>query len=144
MEGVTVRPVETAEDLATSVAIRHEVFVKGQNVPQEREQDGTDAQCRIYLAYVDGQAIGTARVYPAAENIGKIERMAVLDQARGRGIGQSILDFIVEDMRQQGVSVARLESQVHAIPFYEKAGFKAFGEEFMDAGIPHRKMEIEL
>ena len=37
-----------------------------------------------------------------------------------------------------------LDAQVQALPFYRKRGFVEEGEEFMDAGIPHRKMRLKL
>ncbi|MEO0503034.1 MAG: GNAT family N-acetyltransferase, partial [Pseudomonadota bacterium] len=38
----------------------------------------------------------------------------------------------------------RLGAQTHALSFYEKLGFEAFGPVYDDAGIPHRDMERAL
>ena len=37
-----------------------------------------------------------------------------------------------------------LHAQTSATGFYQRHGFHALGEEFMDAGIPHRYMERNL
>ena len=36
------------------------------------------------------------------------------------------------------------DAQVRAIGFYERLGFRAEGGEFLDAGIPHRRMRLRL
>jgi predicted GNAT family N-acyltransferase len=35
-----------------------------------------------------------------------------------------------------------LHAQVHAVPFYEKMGFKSYGPQFEEAGIQHFAMSI--
>ncbi|MNL75333.1 hypothetical protein D3C87_2011180 [compost metagenome] len=49
---------------------------------------------------------------------------------------------ILESARAEGVNELRLESQTHALAFYERLGFVAEGPEFDDAGIPHRLMRL--
>ena len=70
--------------------------------------------------------------------------MAVLKDWRGRGVGRALLHTLLDLARTQGLTRVTLSSQTHALGFYERAGFRAIGEPFMDAGIPHRKMVKEL
>jgi predicted GNAT family N-acyltransferase len=51
---------------------------------------------------------------------------------------------IEEAARLAGVAELRLESQTHAIPFYERLGYAAEGPEYLDCGIPHRLMRLRL
>jgi ElaA protein len=75
----------------------------------------------------------------------KIQRVAVLKEARTGGIGSLLMRAMLDDLRQDGrYKKAILGSQTHAIGFYEKLGFTAHGPEYDDAGIPHRDMEIAL
>jgi predicted GNAT family N-acyltransferase len=121
--------------------IRATVFIHEQDVPEELEWDGLDPQCTHALAWNGaGEAIGTARMQSA----GTIGRMAVLKTWRGRGAGRALLDALLDVAYRQGLSRVTLSAQTHAIGFYERAGFRAVGELFMDAGIPHRKMEKTL
>ncbi|MEM9433608.1 MAG: GNAT family N-acetyltransferase [Pseudomonadota bacterium] len=130
--------------LAECLRIRHSVFVIGQNVPEAEEVDGRDPDCLHYLVTQTGTPVATARVLPL-NGIGKVQRVAVLETARSGGIGSKLMRFILKDLQQtHGFSQAKLGSQTHAIGFYEKLGFKAFGPEFDDAGIPHREMSIDL
>lgn len=118
------------------------MFVEGQNVPEAEEMDGKEDLCRHYLGYVNAKPAATARVMPL-DRCAKIQRVAVLETQRGTGLGAKLMQFILDDLPAD-FDEAVLDSQTHAIGFYETLGFKAFGPEFDDAGIPHRKMSLVL
>ena len=121
--------------------IREIVFIREQAVPDELEWDGLDPHCVHVLAWnKGGEAIGTARM----QANGRIGRMAVLKDWRGRGAGRALLEALLDCAGRQTHPRVTLSAQTHAIGFYERAGFHAVGEPFMDAGIPHRTMVKEL
>ena len=121
--------------------IREAVFMVEQGVPEELEWDGLDPSCVHALAWNNrGEAIGTARMQPG----GKIGRMAVLKNWRGRGAGGALLQMLLDLAGRQGLSRVTLAAQTHALGFYERAGFRVVGDQFMEAGIPHRMMVKEL
>jgi predicted GNAT family N-acyltransferase len=70
--------------------------------------------------------------------------MAVLADWRGRGVGSAILMALLVEARNRGHATAQLHAQTHAIGFYARHGFFAFGPEFPEAGIPHRMMRLTL
>ncbi|WP_404473799.1 GNAT family N-acetyltransferase [Vreelandella venusta] len=121
-------------------AIRSTVFIDEQRVPQEEEWDGRDPECHHFLATLDGQPVGTARLLPD----GHIGRVAVLSSARGKGIGIQLMEAAIQAARDAGHTTAELSAQLHALAFYERLGFVAYGDVFMDAGIPHRHMALTL
>ena len=122
-------------------AIRETVFIHEQGVPVELEWDGLDSACAHVLAWNNrGEAIGTARM----QQNGTIGRMAVLKDWRGRGVGRALLRTLLDLATRRGLSRVTLSAQIHALGFYERAGFDVVGEPFIDAGIPHRKMVKEL
>lgn len=126
-------------DLAICHDIRHQVFIIGQNVPEELEIDGLDEEATHYLIYVNEIPIGTARVRLVKPDQAKIERVAILEPYRGQGYGSELINFIIDDLQQlENLRVILLGAQLTAIRFYEKLGFTAFGEVFFDAGIEHR------
>lgn len=140
-ENLRVELVEWGNGEAAIRAIRKTVFILEQAVPEELEWDGLDSNCAHVLALNErSEAIGTARMQPN----GTIGRMAVLKVWRGRGVGRALLQTLLDLAVRQGLPRVTLSAQTHAIGFYERAGFLAVGEPFMDAGIPHRKMEREL
>jgi predicted GNAT family N-acyltransferase len=121
--------------------IRTRVFVLEQDVPPEEEIDAADATCVHALATdPDGKPIACGRLLPD----GRIGRMAVLQAWRGKGVGGVILAALMDEARERGLKRAYLHAQTHAIAFYERHGFIAHGEEFLDANIPHREMERSL
>ena len=137
--------IEKTDDLETCRAIRREVFVIEQSVPEAEEWDGKDGEA-IHLIARDDQrtAIGTARILLIGDT-GKIGRVAVLKSARGTGTGAALILAALDELRAlPGITRAKLGAQTHAIGFYEKLGFTAYGPEYDDAGIPHRDMSREL
>ena len=138
-------PVDAnSSDFKKCLNIRKIVFVQGQNVAEELENDGLDGESRHYLISVNDVAAGTARVrYVAAK--AKIERVAILSEYQGRGLGRQLMQFIIEDIQAANIAkIIALSSQVYAIPFYESLGFAVCSDEYMDANIPHKDMQMPL
>jgi ElaA protein len=136
------RVCETPADRAAAMAIRVEVFVDEQNVPPELEPDEFDANA-LHLIAVDtatDETLGTARVVNKGNAVAKIGRVAVKQNARGRGIGKALMACALDHAARRGNTVAVLDAQVTVIAFYERLGFVAEGPVFDDAGIAHRRM----
>jgi predicted GNAT family N-acyltransferase len=122
-------------------AIRHEVFVVEQQVPEELELDAMDAQCIHAVAYdAAGAGVATGRLLPDAH----IGRMAVRKTVRGSGVGGALLTKLIEVARQRGDLEVVLSAQVQAEPFYLRHGFVREGAEYLDAGIVHVTMRRRL
>jgi len=121
--------------------IRRRVFIEEQSVPEALEWDGLDENA-VHVLASDGanRPIGCARLLPQ----GKIGRMAVLPEWRGSGVGRAMLETLIALARTQGLSEVSLSAQIHAIPFYEQAGFRVCSAAYDDAGIPHRDMVLAL
>ena len=133
--------IEVSRDIATCQHLRRVVFIEEQGVS---EVDGLDGEAIHLLAFDGDQPVGTARLLVKGA-VGKIGRVCVLPVARGTGLGAALIRAALDELRRQpGVTVAYLGSQSHATGFYEKLGFVVEGEEFMDAGIPHRHMRRAL
>jgi len=127
------------EEFEVCLALRLEVFVEEQRVPLDEEEDGLDPECLHFLAYADGQAVGTARLR-FLDGAAKAERVAVRASLRGSGVGRALMRALEAEAGRQGARTLRLNAQVSALPFYEALGYEASGPVFEDAGIPHRAM----
>jgi len=137
----SVRHADWTLDQSALQAIRREVFVVEQQVPENEEWDDMDAACMHVLASSDdGAPIGTGRLLPD----GRIGRMAVLKAWRGCGAGSALLRELLTLARDQGHMEVWLHAQTHALGFYRKHGFTPVGGEFMEAGIPHYEMRMLL
>ena len=117
-------------------AIRYEVFVEEQNVPEELEIDGLDNEAIHVLAFVDEVPIGTGRIL----SDGHIGRIAVLEKHRGVGIGKLIMKELIKWAQEMSLEKVWLSSQWHAHSFYLDLGFVCVGEIYKEAGIDHIKM----
>jgi predicted GNAT family N-acyltransferase len=146
---VVVRPVRAGE-LATAIAIRTEVFVDEQHVPPELEADEHDAQAVHLLAWYGGHPVGTARLVREQPGfaglpdtlgpVAHLGRIAVRATARRRGVGAALVHALHERAWADGLRVAYLGAQEHAVGFYRRLGYAVFGAPFDDAGIVHRHM----
>ena len=141
MVGVEIRIVDWARYSEALSSLRHTVFVEEQGVPVELELDGEDAAAWHAAAFSDdGKLIGTGRMLRS----GKIGRMAVSQSMRGQGIGRGLLDALVAEAKQLKLEEVSLGAQLPAVAFYERAGFMAYGDVFLDADIDHRMMKLVL
>jgi predicted GNAT family N-acyltransferase len=137
---IDVRAVVTAAEREAAYEIRRRVFQKEQGVPSEIEFDSDDHSAVHVIATAGGAVIGTGRLVVHA-GYAKVGRMAVLREWRGSGAGRAILRALMAEAAERGSARIVLHAQVHAIGFYERNGFRAVGDEFDEAGIPHRRME---
>lgn len=136
-----VEPADYTVDNRDLRLVRETVFILEQKVPEEEEWDELDPKCQHVIARDAGnRPIGTGRLTPD----GKIGRMAVLPEWRGRGVGDALLRALLEQAQARGWREVSLHAQVHAMGFYSRHGFEPYGERFMEAGIEHQAMRRAL
>lgn len=144
MTGSSVRPA-TAADMPAVYALRHEVFVVEQQVPAELERDELDEAAEHVVALDGtGAVVGTGRVVEEFGGVAHLGRLAVRRPARGTGVGVALVRGLENRARASGLRRVVLGAQVHAVGFYERLGYTAYGEVFDDAGIDHRWMRRDL
>ena len=147
------------EQFADALAVRFAVFVHEQGVSPEGERDDLDSDPRTLhvVAYDDsGAPIGAGRLLaphtdsfhgpgsghgamdPANPHIG---RLAVRASARGSGAGAELMRHLEAAALQRhgasGTVRVELSAQDQAMPFYERLGYTAHGEAYLDEGIVH-------
>ncbi|MEW1775850.1 GNAT family N-acetyltransferase [Streptomyces sp. NPDC086777] len=150
----TVRVAEDPADLEACFAVRKQVFVAEQGVPEDLEYDAYDPVAVHVLAVrEDGVPLGTGRLLYGAvaaaktggdPALGSLGRLAVSAEARGLGIGVALVRAIEEAARARGLAAVDLHAQAHALGFYERLGYEPYGVEYEEAGIPHRGMRRVL
>jgi predicted GNAT family N-acyltransferase len=135
-----VRAADWIVDESAIAGIRRAVFIEEQGVPEDLEWEAADPQCRWFVAQSNRTLIGIVRLTAA----GRIGRMAVLPDWRRRGVGGELLAVVLRVARELGMHRVHLSAQIHAIGFYARQGFIAEGAEYLDAGIAHRSMALNL
>ncbi|MEV6397633.1 GNAT family N-acetyltransferase [Streptomyces sp. NPDC051907] len=143
-----VRVAHESADREACFAVRRAVFVVEQRVPAEIEYDAHDADAVHVLAVGPQGPLGTGRLLigllPGEPSAGSLGRLAVTPAARGLGVGAALVRAIEDAARERGLASVDLHAQTHALGFYERLGYVAYGPEFADAGIPHRAMRRTL
>lgn len=126
--------------MSTVRRIRDIVFCGEQKVPPELEWDAFEADCEHALAEKDGVPLGTARTRPYGPGTFKVERVAVLSEARGQGLGHDLMVDVMNHLIACGARTIVLNAQTQVERFYTRLGFASVGPIFIEADIPHIKM----
>lgn len=138
-----IREAKWDADQDDITLIRKTVFIQEQGVSQEIEMDGLDqlSSTTHFLGFLDGQAIATARMIEG----GKIGRISILAEYRGRGFGEALIRKILRHcLENTEHNSVYLHAQLAALPLYSKCGFCAQGDVFNEANIEHMKMAMTL
>ena len=118
------------------------VFYTEQNC-RYLDMDDIDYTATHIALFRQGQVIAYVRLFqgdsPEEWHLG---RMLTIE--RGQGFGRRIVAQTEEYASSQGAKAVLLHAQTHAVPFYEKMGYTAYGPVFMEADIPHVAMRKEV
>ena len=141
MKKFSYKFVDREGELEGAFAVWRQVFVAEQGISENLVYDGSDYEAR-HLVVKDGErVIGAARVRFLEAGQAKLERMAILPPFRHLGIGQEMIDFLVGELRGEGIKKLILHAQHQVVEFYQTCGFNPVGRPFAEAGIKHQKME---
>lgn len=141
MSNLYIKLADLPTDLPEIYSIRSQVFQLEQGVAPELEFDGKDEHAQHLLAYLNNQPVGTTRIRQLDGQTAKVERVAVLQSARGLGIGKKMMEMALEFLTAAQVLEVRIHAQEQVKDFYQRLGFEPEGEIFEEAGIPHVKMK---
>ena len=123
--------------------IRQTVFVDEQKF--EDEFDETDGVATHFVMFDGDNPIGCARAFfDENEDAYHIGRVAVMKEYRGQHLGEKIMQFAEEYLKNEGANRVTLSAQVRASGFYKAIGYTPYGEEYFDQYCPHIAMEKTL
>ena len=136
---IEIKPFDelSRQELYELMVLRNRVFVVGQKITAEAEVDGLDPNCHHVLMRLDGQLVGTARLFWEEEPV-KVGRICV-DTSRQRvGLGTAMMERVQDYL---GDRRAVMHAQQYLEKWYESLGWEREGEVFDEAEIAHVKME---
>lgn len=139
-----VKIVTSERERQEAFFVRRKVFVEEQGVPLNLELDELDKTADHFVVYNEEKPIGAGRIREIESGTGKVERVCVLPTYRGKHLGNLMMHALEKHAVSKGLNKIILNAQSYAIPFYEKLGYVIASTEFMDADIPHRRMEKNL
>lgn len=121
---------------------RAEIFVVEQNCVYQ-DLDDKDYKSLHVFYESKGKVVAYLRAFVKDEKVVQMGRVLTLEHGKGLG-GRLIkegIKLIKEKMKSECIYI---EAQCYAIGFYEREGFKICSEEFLEDGIPHVQMILEL
>ena len=134
----------TTEELFLIYKLRVSVFVVEQQCPYQ-EVDDFDRQA-YHVFFRDQEGLQAyLRVLPRGAVFPEVSIGRVISVHRRQGIGSQLLDKGIETARDKfGAGTILIEAQTYAKPFYERAGFIQTSDEFLEDGIPHIQMRLDI
>lgn len=144
MEDLSYKLAEDQSELGGAFAVRRRVFVEEQGIAEGLVFDGNDGEALHAVVKNGTEVVATARVRFLSSTRAKLERMAVVEERRRKGIGSRATSFVIGELKQRGVEQVVLHAQCAVVPFYRSCGFGEVGLPFREAGVEHIQMERQL
>lgn len=132
----------TVRELHAVTSLREQVFYLEQRVTT-LDADAKDLLSVYLWVESEGETVGTLRMIPRGVSYpeASIGRVSVLPSFRHRGICRQMMQRAIEYMeREWNVESICISAQSYLISYYESIGFHVVSDEYLEAGIRHRKM----
>ena len=134
----------TTTELYEILKSRSAVFIveKGMNC---QDMDDTDYISRHIFLEEDQKVVAYLRAFCKCDSSDTVKIGRVLTLNHGAGLGKKLMELSIEEIKKIfKCKKISLSSQLPAVGFYEKFGFKVVSDEFTEEGVLHVKMELEL
>jgi predicted GNAT family N-acyltransferase len=95
-------------------------------------------------AFEDDTMLGCCMLVEEDPQTVRLRQMAVINDLQGKGIGRALMQFAENLARDRGYKKITMHARKNATGFYEKMGYRKFGNEFEEITIPHYVMEKDL
>lgn len=123
---------------------RSQIFMLEQNMHCQ-DMDGIDFEARHFFFEENGKILAYLRAFYTDESKSVVKTGRVLSITHGAGLGADIMKRAIADIKKNmKCQILSLNSQKSAIGFYEKLGFKTISDEFLEEGVIHLKMQLEI
>ena len=123
---------------------RSQIFILEQNMHCQ-DMDGIDFEARHFFLEENGKILAYLRAFYTDDSKSVVKIGRVLSITHGVGLGADIMKRAIADIKKNmKCQILSLNSQKSAIRFYEKLGFKTISDEFLEEGVIHLKMQLEI
>ena len=131
----------TAKEIYDICVLRNAVFIVEQNCPYQ-DIDGLDEACWHIWGHERGKVAAYMRLIPPGITYeeASIGRVITAPDYRGTGLGNDLMRYGLEFMDKKGYHTLRIGAQQYARPYYEKWGFVADDDGYLEDEIPHVHM----
>lgn len=130
-------------ELQNIYQLRSEVFVVEQNCVYQ-DIDGKDPKAIHVFGEVEGEVAAYCRIFKSGDYFSEasIGRVVIADKFRANKWGHDLMKQAISAVSEHfGESQITISAQLYLKKFYESHGFEMVGEEYLEDGIPHIRME---
>ena len=132
----------TTEELYQILRLRSEVFVVEQDCVYQ-DLDNKDQKALHVIGIKDGEIVAYTRIFKPGDYFDNVSigRVVVGQNQRKYGLGKQIMQASLAAVDQKFPNKPiEISAQSYLLKFYTELGFNAFGEEYLEDGIPHMRM----
>ena len=134
----------TTTELYEILKARAEIFIMEQNINYQ-DMDDVDYKSLHCFIQKDDNVIAYLRAFYKGEDKSVVKIGRVLTLEHGKGVGRVLLEESIKAIKEKmQCELIYIEAQKHAVGFYEKFGFVTTSGEFLEEGIVHVAMELEV
>jgi len=132
----------TRDELYTLLRLRSEVFVVEQNCVYQ-DIDNKDQKALHVLGYFEDELVAYTRLFAPGDyfELASIGRVIIKESYRNRKWGLLLMKESIRQLEfHYKVNTIKISAQCYLENFYESLGFKGFGKQYLEDGIPHLEM----
>ena len=126
------------------IALRMEILRKPLGLSFNEEDLAKEKDDILLGAFEDDQLVACCILTRVSEETCKLRQMAVHEKMQRNGIGAALMHFAENVARDAGFKSMIMNARKTAQGFYEKLGYKADGNEFIEVTIPHYEMRKNI
>jgi predicted GNAT family N-acyltransferase len=131
----------TSTDYKQMIELRIDVLRKPLGLTYTADDLAKDEFDFLLAAFSENKIIACCILHQVNKNTFKLRQMAVANHLQKNGVGKGLIQFAEQFALQKNVNKIEMNARKYAVEFYEKLGYKIIGDEFLEVGIPHFKME---
>ena len=126
------------------VNLRNEILRKPLGLKFEAQELEKEKEDVLIGAFEDDKLLGCCLLTRVDAGTIRLRQMAVPNSMQGKGIGRALMIFAENIARDLGYKKLIMHARKTALGFYQKLGYSACGDEFVEVTIPHYIMEKSL
>lgn len=126
------------------VRLRDDILRKPLGLTFTPDELESEKQNVLIGAFEEERMLGCCMLVEEQPGVVRLRQMAVLNDLQGKGIGRALMNFAENIARDLGYKTLRMHARANAVGFYEKVGYRIFGDQFIEITIPHYVMEKQL
>jgi predicted GNAT family N-acyltransferase len=126
------------------VDLRNQILRKPLGLSFNQEDLAREKDDILIGCFDDAVLEGCCLLTKTAPKEVRLRQMAVRSGLQGKGIGRALMQFAENVAYDFGYRKISMHARKTAVGFYEKLGYTATGDEFLEVSIPHFLMEKDL